>query len=175
MTGTDCPCSSGRTFADCCQPVIQKQRLAQTAEELMRARYSAYATAAVDFLRESSAPLLQRKFDEKSSREWAQGSEWRGLKIVRCVDGSPEDSTGTVEFIASYRYKDQDHEHHETASFIRDARGHWSFEDGWVAGHAPIRREEPKIGRNDPCPCGSGLKFKKCCALKPPPAEGSAP
>ena len=27
----------------------------------------------------------------------------------------------------------------------------------------PIVREEPKVGRNDPCPCGSGLKFKKCC------------
>ncbi len=27
----------------------------------------------------------------------------------------------------------------------------------------PIRRSEPKVGRNDPCPCGSGKKFKKCC------------
>ena len=27
----------------------------------------------------------------------------------------------------------------------------------------PIRREEPKIGRNDPCPCGSGRKYKRCC------------
>jgi hypothetical protein len=27
----------------------------------------------------------------------------------------------------------------------------------------PIRREAPKVGRNDPCPCGSGKKFKKCC------------
>jgi uncharacterized protein len=27
----------------------------------------------------------------------------------------------------------------------------------------PIRREAPKVGRNDPCPCGSGRKFKKCC------------
>ena len=27
----------------------------------------------------------------------------------------------------------------------------------------PIRRDAPKIGRNDPCPCGSGKKFKKCC------------
>lgn len=27
----------------------------------------------------------------------------------------------------------------------------------------PVVREEPKIGRNDPCPCGSGRKFKKCC------------
>jgi uncharacterized protein YecA (UPF0149 family) len=27
-------------------------------------------------------------------------------------------------------------------------------------------REEPKIGRNDPCPCGSGKKYKKCCMNK---------
>jgi uncharacterized protein YecA (UPF0149 family) len=26
----------------------------------------------------------------------------------------------------------------------------------------PIRRAEPKVGRNDPCPCGSGKKYKKC-------------
>lgn len=26
-------------------------------------------------------------------------------------------------------------------------------------------RTEPKIGRNEPCPCGSGKKYKKCCAL----------
>ena len=31
-------------------------------------------------------------------------------------------------------------------------------------GHSKtIRRSEPKIGRNDPCPCGSGKKYKKCC------------
>jgi len=27
----------------------------------------------------------------------------------------------------------------------------------------PFQRESPKVGRNDPCPCGSGKKFKKCC------------
>lgn len=27
----------------------------------------------------------------------------------------------------------------------------------------PITREAPKVGRNDPCPCGSEKKFKKCC------------
>jgi hypothetical protein len=29
-------------------------------------------------------------------------------------------------------------------------------------GPAPFVRESPKVGRNDPCPCGSGKKFKKC-------------
>lgn len=28
---------------------------------------------------------------------------------------------------------------------------------------APVRRASPKVGRNDPCPCGSGRKFKHCC------------
>ena len=27
----------------------------------------------------------------------------------------------------------------------------------------PVRRKEEKVGRNDPCPCGSGKKYKKCC------------
>ena len=32
---------------------------------------------------------------------------------------------------------------------------------------APMRREAPKVGRNDPCPCGSGHKYKKCCGQQP--------
>ena len=30
----------------------------------------------------------------------------------------------------------------------------------------PLHREMPKVGRNDPCPCGSGRKFKACCGRK---------
>ena len=38
----------------------------------------------------------------------------------------------------------------------------------WLArrGAGTFRREQPKVGRNDPCPCGSGRKFKKCCGLE---------
>jgi preprotein translocase subunit SecA len=36
--------------------------------------------------------------------------------------------------------------------------------DGPIAAR-PVSREEPKVGRNDPCPCGSGKKFKKCCGV----------
>ncbi len=35
-----------------------------------------------------------------------------------------------------------------------------------VAPEEPFRREAPKVGRNDPCPCGSGKKYKKCCMGK---------
>lgn len=35
----------------------------------------------------------------------------------------------------------------------------------------PIRRAEPKVGRNDPCPCGSGRKHKKCHGAAAPDAK----
>jgi preprotein translocase subunit SecA len=35
-----------------------------------------------------------------------------------------------------------------------------------------IRRDQPKIGPNDPCPCGSGKKYKKCCGRRAPAGVG---
>ena len=49
------------------------------------------------------------------------------------------------------------HTHDETSGHVHGpncSHGH---------SHAPVRRDEPKVGRNDPCTCGSGKKFKKCC------------
>jgi SEC-C motif-containing protein len=41
--------------------------------------------------------------------------------------------------------------------------GRWLFKEAEVPEHETVRREAPKVGRNDPCPCGSGKKYKKCC------------
>ena len=38
----------------------------------------------------------------------------------------------------------------------------WEEEDSLEALE-PFVRDQPKVGRNDPCPCGSGRKFKRCC------------
>jgi len=46
------------------------------------------------------------------------------------------------------------------AASVRHMYQHWLNERAPV--NAPVKAE-PKIGRNDPCPCGSGKKFKKCC------------
>lgn len=35
----------------------------------------------------------------------------------------------------------------------------------------PYRRASPKVGRNDPCPCGSGRKYKRCCGRSPSPTH----
>ena len=76
--------------------------------------------------------------------------------------GQPEDAEGFVEFKAYYTLGGEDVTHHEVASF-RKEDGAWYFVEGEPVRQQPFVREEPKVGRNDPCPCGSGKKYKKCC------------
>ncbi|HTO08832.1 MAG TPA: SEC-C metal-binding domain-containing protein [Myxococcota bacterium] len=45
---------------------------------------------------------------------------------------------------------------------LEHGHSHHHHDDHDEEPQAPYVRGEPKIGRNDPCPCGSGKKFKKC-------------
>ena len=157
-----CPCQSGKTFGECCGPILSGAAKAPTAEALMRARYSSYVTGDVLFLKKSATAEVQREFDERSSRAWSKAATWHGLEIIRTEAGQPGDKTGVVEFRATYTANGEFCNHHEVSSFVQEADG-WKFEDGTLVGEKPMVREEPKVGRNDPCPCGSGKKYKKCC------------
>jgi uncharacterized protein YecA (UPF0149 family) len=60
----------------------------------------------------------------------------------------------------------QAHGHQHQADDDACGCGHDHHHHGHHHHHAPVatvRRDGPKIGRNDPCPCGSGRKYKKCC------------
>jgi SEC-C motif-containing protein len=135
---------------------------AETAEALMRARYSAYAKAQVKFVLDTTHPSQRDQYTEAGIRRWARNSEWRGLTIVGTERGTAADDTGTVEFIADYFEKGRRNRHHEIAQFKR-SEGQWYFYDGRAPAPKTVVRESPKVGRNDPCPCGSGRKHKKCC------------
>jgi SEC-C motif-containing protein len=158
-----CPCTSGRTYADCCGPVIAGERPAATAEALMRSRYSAFAAQAIDYLEDSLMPGTRADFDRQSVTEWARSSEWTGLEIIDTEAGGPDDREGVVEFAAHYRMNGEDRVHHERSRFAKKD-GRWFYVDGRVGRRQQtVVREGPKVGRNDPCPCGSGKKYKKCC------------
>jgi SEC-C motif-containing protein len=158
----ECPCGSGATFDACCEPVITGAMVATTAEQLMRARYTAYTRAEMDFLFETLNPDKRDDNDREGARDWAENSQWHGLEILETKDGGPEDDQGTVEFIANYTYKDEDQHYHEVATFER-VDDQWFFSEGVPGVRKPVVRDEPKIGRNDPSPCGSGKKYKRCC------------
>ena len=157
-----CPCKSGKTFGECCGPLIAGTARAETAESLMRARYSSYVTGDVEFLKTSATKACQAEFDENSSRAWSRAAEWHGLEIIKTEAGGVGDDSGVVEFRALYTANGEFCDHHEVAQFVREDGG-WKFSDGELVGETPIVRDQPKVGRNDLCPCGSGKKYKKCC------------
>ena len=157
-----CPCGSSRSYADCCCPVIAGDKRAETAEQVMRSRYTAYVKKEFAWLRDSLHPEQRADYDETSSRAWAERAEWHGIEVLGTDKGGPADDEGTVEFIVSYTENGVRQEHHERSSF-RKTGGTWYFTNGKVLPTRPVVRSGPKAGRNDPCPCGSGKKFKKCC------------
>ena len=157
-----CPCGTRRPRAECCGPYVDGRAHAPTAETLMRSRYTAFAEANVTYIRDTLHDTARKDFDEAGTRDWATKSTWSSLEVREVVGGGPDDAEGVVEFIARYRYKGEPVAHHERASFVKEG-GRWYFSDSEVPDQKPVVREEPKTGRNDPCPCGSGRKFKKCC------------
>jgi len=78
----NCPCDSGVPYTECCQPVISGASPAETAEALMRARYSAYAMKEMDFIFESTHPDHRQNYDQEGTRTWAENSQWLGLEII---------------------------------------------------------------------------------------------
>jgi uncharacterized protein YecA (UPF0149 family) len=48
---------------------------------------------------------------------------------------------------------------------LRQIAANWMKEQGMAVKEpaAPLQNSDHTVGRNDPCPCGSGFKFKKCC------------
>ncbi|HLO24488.1 MAG TPA: YchJ family protein, partial [Geobacteraceae bacterium] len=148
---TSCPCGSGSAYADCCEPIITGARPAKTAEQLMRARYSAYVGVQTDFLFASTHPDHRKGYDHQGTKEWAENAHWEGLEIVASQGGEEPDGAGRVEFIARYREKGATREHHELARF-RMEKGAWYFTEGAMVKPRPL--VSAKTGRNDPCPCG---------------------
>ena len=158
-----CPCGSEKPYDACCEPLIAGNQTAETAEALMRARYSAYVKEQVAFILETTHPSQREQYTESGIRRWARNSEWIGLTILDTRDGTVDDDAGTVEFVAEYFDKGRRNRHHEIAQFRRE-EGKWYFYDGEAPTPQTVTRSGPKVGRNDPCPCGSGRKYKKCCA-----------
>lgn len=81
-------------------------------------------------------------------------TEWLQLRIIDREEGGSADTRGMVEFVADFRGGQL----HERSRFARE-EGRWCYVDGEILPPLPA----PKAGRNDPCPCGSGKKYKKCC------------
>ena len=158
----ECYCGSGKNYEECCEPVIKGAKTAETAEELMRARYSAFAAHEIDFIMDTVVPNQSDNMSREAVERWSRKTDWRKLEITGTEAGGKDDEAGSVDFKAFSMLDGVMQCHHEHAMF-KKIDGKWFFEDGTQIMPEQVRRETPKIGRNDPCPCGSGKKYKKCC------------
>lgn len=156
-----CPCCSGREAASCCAPLLAGKEVATTAEALMRSRYTAFVQGNLDYIEQTSAPEALEEFDRDEFARVLSGTTWLGLDVLRTEAGGERDETGQVEFAFHCKYGGEQYTQHELSTFRRE-NGQWFYVS---SDNGP--KEEParvnKVGRNDPCACGSGKKHKKCC------------
>ncbi|MCW2316319.1 SEC-C motif-containing protein [Rhodoblastus acidophilus] len=166
MTQDICPCrvreDDKREFAACCGPYLARTAAPPTAEALMRSRYSAFVKHDIDYLCETLTAEQRKTFDRESTTNWAN-SEWLGIDIHETENGLEGDEMGTVTFTAHFIHKGKPLPHKEKSLFNREGpEKRWHFAGEISIKNAPVVLGE-RAGRNDPCPCGSGKKYKKCC------------
>lgn len=174
-----CPCqinlatdaiSTSRLYQDCCQPYhdslcnknidqIDRSK-ADTAERLMRTRYSAFFLIKPDYIVKTTLPAQQHLLDIKAIESWAKQTDWAGLEIVEHTPRSAK-RHAQVEFKAYFKTNENLEAHHELSAFVKvtdkiNNNAQWYFLDPTV---------ELTVTQKQPCICGSGEKFKRCCGV----------
>lgn len=148
-----CPCQSGKPYTNCCQPFHLGSQFPQTAELLMRSRYTAYTMVNIPYIIETTVPSQQKLLNQQAIQEWGKSTHWAGLEIL---NHNPQYSKqhATVEFKALFQTENGLDAHHELSLFVQ-INERWYFVDPTV----------PLPAMKQPCICGSGRKFKHCCGI----------
>lgn len=158
-----CNCGKELDYGACCGVFHQDVTKIEEPQQLMRARYCAFVRDNNTFISATDNPALAKTEDYYQALQTTTELNWVRLEII---DASPVvNSQGYVSFKASYIEADKLVILEERSRFEKRQNSsgamQWFYMDGEANYGEPI-----KIGRNDPCPCGSGKKYKKCCATK---------
>lgn len=119
-----CPCQSSLSYEDCCGRFHSGNMFPETAEQLMRSRYSAFVLKKIPYIVQTTVPSQQTLLDEKALQDWANETQWLGLEIVKAETLTKTQSA--VEFKAHFQGGEQPQVHHEYSLFVK-IDGHWYF------------------------------------------------
>lgn len=117
----------------------------------MRSRYTAYTAGAGDYLVSTHHPAYRTPEEAAAIRLQAGQTEWLKLDVLKSVENS---DAAEVAFKAYYRTADGIAVHFERSRFVKE-------QDRWFYTKGTLQHAE--VGRNEPCPCGSKKKYKRCC------------
>ena len=178
-----CPCqvnpiskslSSLILYKDCCQPYHDSLLSeganeeadksdgvkADSAERLMRSRYSAFVLVKPEYIVRTTLPAQQKLLDIQAIESWAKETDWAGLEIVAHIPKLGK-RHAQVEFKAYFKTNEDLQAHHELSAFVKvtdkvNNNSRWYFLDPTVS---------MSVSQKQPCICGSGEKFKRCCGV----------
>lgn len=148
-----CYCGKTLKFEQCCKPIIAGEKSADTAEQLMRSRYSAYCVKECGYIHNTYTNELKAANSEHEISVFAELAVFIGLTVYQ---HQHDEESATVHFKAEYLCDGFLCQLEEISDFIIEA-GQWRYNNGTIIPHPEV-----KLGRNDVCPCGSNKKFKKC-------------
>ena len=119
----NCPCCSGKTYENCCEPYHLGKDLPQTPEQLMRSRYTAFTSVLTNYLVETTHSSTQKDNDFSDIEDWAKSNKWLKLEIAFAKENK-------VRFRAFYQDKNNEiYEHDELSTFTQE-NGKWFYVDG---------------------------------------------
>lgn len=119
----NCPCGNDSTFAQCCELIHTEPKKAQTAEQLMRARYSAFVMKNITFLYDTFHPNTRRFQNKKEIEQWALENRWMKLEIVQVTKHK-------VEFKAYYLDPNLATKVHHEKSTFEMLHNTWFYVEG---------------------------------------------
>jgi len=122
-----CFCGNNLAFEECCQPFINLKKAPDTAEQLMRSRYSAFVT-------ENETYLLNTWHHEYRPQriDFEPKTKWLGLKVKKTKEGSRSDIKGWVEFVARYKIAGKAERIEELSYFVKE-------DNYWLYAYAEAR------------------------------------
>ena len=144
-----CPCGSGERYENCCEKYISYNEYPETAEQLMRSRFTAYTLKNEQYIL-SSWHASTRPAEINLDKD---NSEWKKLKIISSANNH-------VVFVAYFSTHDPELKQdklfalYEESDFLKE--DHWFYLSG-------KNLETIRLSKNMSCPCRSGKKFKRCC------------
>ena len=146
-----CPCGSALEYSLCCQRYLSGKQVAPDPSHLMRSRYTAFVIKNADYLIKTWHPSCHAADFRQEIEAGFANTVWLGLTVFEAAPGR-DANEGYVSVVARFSEQNKPGAIIERSRFLKDS-GQWYYIDG----------TRPQFGRNDPCPCGSGKKFKKCC------------
>lgn len=126
MLEKPCPCNDSKAYKECCFIGHDAIDLIETAEQLMRSRYSAFVLANIEYLMSSHHSSTRPTNEKNEILKWTKAVKWIRLDVLNSTNGLKEDDEGTVEFKAFFEEDGKVSVIHENSKFVKE-NGHWVY------------------------------------------------